>query len=245
MAMTSTMKVGQAKNPHRDLHFLFNSSSHGVLLTDQQGAPLYWNKSLLLLLGLEGLTIEVQPDRLASALEERVKNSDNFEIRLRQIYSKQRNTSMRVTLKDEKVLEVNIQWQELSDGSQSCLWSMHDVSEENAKVKHLQSIKDRYEAALRGSEEGVWDWDLKENVLYISSRWEKILVPETVKTQKEALHSLWDLCLHIPSEERDAVEEKLNEHMKSNRPFFEVEFPIHTDHSRFLWVRMRGLIPKK
>ena len=55
MAMASTMKVGQAKNPHRDLHFLFNSSSHGVLLTDQQGAPLYWNKSLLLLLGLEGL----------------------------------------------------------------------------------------------------------------------------------------------------------------------------------------------
>ena len=241
MAVTSTMKVDQAKSPHRDLHYLFNSSSHGVMLTDQQGTPLYWNKSLLLLLGLEGSTIEVQTDRLTSALEERVKNSDNFEIRLRQIYSNQQNTSMRVTLKDEKILEVDIQWQALSDGNQSCLWSLHDVSAENAKVKHLQGIKDRYEAALCGSEEGVWDWDLRENVLYISPRWEKILVPETVKTQKEALHSLWDLCLYIPSEERDALEEKLNGHMKSNRPFFEVEFPIRTDRSRFLWVRMRGL----
>ena len=244
MAVSSLVNSGSIKKFPKDLYSFFSSSSHGVLLTDQQGTPLYWNESLLSLLGLQSpagknSAIKIQADKVASALEKKVKNSDNFEVRLRQIYSSQRNTNLRVTLKDDKTLEVNVQWQSLSNGEQSCLWSIRDISAEAVKVKYLEDIKDRYETALHSSEDGVWDWDLKENFFYLSPRWKRILIPEIAEL--EALHSLWELCLHIPSEERDLVEEKLNDHMRGNSPFFEVEFPIQADDSRFLWVRMRGI----
>ena len=241
MALLPTVDPRRAKTLPDGLHSFFGTSSRGVLLTDQQGAPLYWNKSLLSLLGLHESKVKMQADELSSALEKSVKNSDNFEVRLRQVYSNQQNVNLRVALKDNRIFEVDVQWQSLSNGEQSCLWSMYDVSEEAVRVKYLQDLKDRYETALCGSEDGVWDWDLRESLLYLSPHWEKILIPEAVMAQKKKLNGLWDLCLYISAEERESVEEKLNEHMQGATPFFEVEFPIHASHLGFLWIRMRGV----
>ena len=242
MTVLPTISSEGKTSPFGDFSSFLDSSAYGLLLTDPQGLPLYWNRGLLSLLGIENST-RVGKDRIASTLESKVRTPDLFEVRLRQIYSTQQDAKLRVSLKDNRTLGIYIQWQILSDGKQNCLWSVQDVSEEAKKIKYLEGVKRHYETAFCGSGDGVWDWNLKENLLYLSPRWESILLSEAKKQGGEtrALHSLWDLCLCMPAEECATVEEKLHEHMCSSSPFFEVDFPIKADALRFLWVRMRGV----
>lgn len=50
-----------------------------------------------------------------------------------------------------------------------------DISEIEATKKELQFTNERLEFALKGANDGIWDWDLKTNYLYMSPRYLEML----------------------------------------------------------------------
>lgn len=61
------------------------------------------------------------------------------------------------------------------DAERHRLLSMRDVSRRREIENTLATAKARYELATLGSNDGLWDWDLRSDQIYFSPRWKQLL----------------------------------------------------------------------
>ena len=55
------------------------------------------------------------------------------------------------------------------------LGTVRDISAQRRVELDLARSRERFELSVRGSQDGIWDWDLQDNSLYLSPRWKQIL----------------------------------------------------------------------
>ncbi len=99
----------------------------------------------------------------------------------------------------------------------------------------LENTKTRYALAATGSNDGLWDWNLKDNTVFYSSRWFSLLgQPDTRETAIET----WLSRVH--GDDRERVESYLNNHLEGHSRHFESEHRLlHADGS-YRWMLVRG-----
>lgn len=113
-----------------------------------------------------------------------------------------------------------------------------------AKVlDEVQTSKDRYALAVRGSKDGLWDWDLEANKIYFAPRWKELLgrSGDEVGDTSEA----WmDLIAH---HEREMFQMELQQHLESEFDQFDTEVEmIHADGKpRWMLCRAASIRNKK
>ena len=101
----------------------------------------------------------------------------------------------------------------------------------------LRDSEERYALAARGANDGLWDWNLVDNVVYFSSRWKAMLGfqdSEIGKNPEEWLDRIHDA-------DRDRVKEQIAAHKKRLTPHFESEHRILHKDGTFRWMLSRGL----
>ena len=103
--------------------------------------------------------------------------------------------------------------------------------------KKLRESEERYDLAVRGANDGLWDWNLKNNEIYYSPRWKAMLgfkEDEIGSTPEE-----WVERVH--PDDRRQVQENLVSHIKGNSSHFECEYRIQHVNGSYVWVLSRGL----
>ena len=102
---------------------------------------------------------------------------------------------------------------------------------------NLRESEERYALATEGANDGLWDWNLRSNVIYFSNRWHEILgfANGALGTSPEAWFS------RIHSQDLERVMAELSMHLRGETPHFESEYRIAANDGHFCWVLTRGL----
>ena len=62
-----------------------------------------------------------------------------------------------------------------ADLSLGVLWTINDISRRIELEKRQKLLQERLSYAIRGSNDGLWDWNIQTNEIYFSPRWKEII----------------------------------------------------------------------
>ncbi len=118
-------------------------------------------------------------------------------------------------------------------------YSLSSMVVEAAMAKEaLRKSEARWQFALEGAGDGVWDWNAQTNQVYFSRQWKAMLgfaEHEIGDTLAE-----WDSRVH--PEDRDAVYAELNKHLAGETPFYISEHRLRCKDGTYKWILDRGQV---
>jgi diguanylate cyclase (GGDEF)-like protein/PAS domain S-box-containing protein len=101
----------------------------------------------------------------------------------------------------------------------------------------LRESEERYALASRGSNDGLWDWNLSTNVVHFSPRWKGMLGYQ----ENEIGDKPEEWFERIHEADRERVKEEIEAHQKGLTPHFESEHRVLHKDGTFRWMLSRGL----
>jgi diguanylate cyclase (GGDEF)-like protein/PAS domain S-box-containing protein len=101
----------------------------------------------------------------------------------------------------------------------------------------LMDSESRYMIALKATNDGIWEWNLKENFLYYSPRWKEIIGYSEDDLSNEP--SEWFDRIH--PDDVFAVEEIIANHLAGDTKNLVTEHRLLHKNGTYIWVRVHGL----
>ncbi|WP_164880837.1 sensor domain-containing protein [Aestuariirhabdus litorea] len=111
-----------------------------------------------------------------------------------------------------------------------------DVSDVRRTGDALKASEQRWQLALEGSQEGLWDWNIEEETLFLSKRWYEITgydIDEGIDV------SCWKGLLH--PDDRLKVGREAVAHLRGSDPYYHSEHRIRVAGGQYRWVSERGI----
>jgi diguanylate cyclase (GGDEF)-like protein/PAS domain S-box-containing protein len=115
--------------------------------------------------------------------------------------------------------------------------SIRYAIERNRAEMALRDSEERYALALDGAKDGLWDWDLRQDRIYFSSRWKSMLGFQNGDIG--AAPSEWLERVH--PDDLPLVKLALSAHLAGRTPDFESELRMRHRDGSWRWVLTRGL----
>ena len=100
----------------------------------------------------------------------------------------------------------------------------------------VRESEERFQLAVEGAQDGIWDWDLRTGVLFLSDRFVALLggyepgeVPGHIETVKARVHP----------DDLDRSVAHLDSHLRRRTPY-DVEYRLRTTAGEYRWFHSRG-----
>ena len=100
----------------------------------------------------------------------------------------------------------------------------------------LQQSQERLALALRGTTDGIWDWDLKSGEAYFSPRWKSML--GYGEDELANMFDTWQQLIH--PEDRALVLEELQKHLDGAIETYTLEHRLRHKDGAYRWILTRG-----
>ncbi len=113
--------------------------------------------------------------------------------------------------------------------------SIQDIHKQKLAEDALKTARQRFERAIRGTHDGLWEWDLIGRNLWVSPRFEAIL--GFAEGEISGLAQTPETFVH--ADDLEACRAAQRAHFENNEPF-DVEVRMQTRTGAFRWVRLRG-----
>jgi diguanylate cyclase (GGDEF)-like protein/PAS domain S-box-containing protein len=116
-----------------------------------------------------------------------------------------------------------------------------DISHEKNTQEALVISEERWQFALEGSGNGVWDWDMLTDRVYYSDQYHRILgyTPGELTPAYQTFRSL------IHTEDIDGIIESHNNHVNNEAEVVILEFRMRCSDNSWKWVMTRGKIMRR
>ncbi|ACK69535.1 multi-sensor hybrid histidine kinase [Gloeothece citriformis PCC 7424] len=117
------------------------------------------------------------------------------------------------------------------------LEKLRQEQQKNLQIQEkLTESEERWQLVLRGTNDGIWDWNLKTNELFLSPRWKEMLGYQDEELENH--FKTWRTLLHPKDVER--VMETLHEHFERKTDYYVVEFRLRCKDGSYKWILSRG-----
>jgi len=114
---------------------------------------------------------------------------------------------------------------------------IREVTERRQTEEALRESEERYALAARGANDGLWDWNIRNNTVYYSFRWKSMLGFDDASIG----NTLDEWLSRVHADDREQVEAKLSAHINCQSPQFECEHRVRHKDGTYLWMLNRGL----
>ncbi|HEY9665374.1 MAG TPA: PAS domain S-box protein, partial [Coleofasciculaceae cyanobacterium] len=113
---------------------------------------------------------------------------------------------------------------------------IQDVTERKQIEAALQESEERWQLALRGNNDGIWDWNVKTNEVFFSARWKEMLGYE----EHEISNHLDEWAKRVHPDDLDWVTELIQDHFAKKTPFYISEHRVLCKDGTYKWILDRG-----
>ncbi len=100
----------------------------------------------------------------------------------------------------------------------------------------LKASEERFALSARGTNDGLWDWQINDNTIYFSPRWKEMVGLE--ETEDISSVSDWFKLVHLEDNKRVLLE--LQAHLKGDTTHFETQMRVRHTDGDFRWMLCRG-----
>jgi diguanylate cyclase (GGDEF)-like protein/PAS domain S-box-containing protein len=212
---------------------VIDSLDHGMAVIDRGGRITLWNDVLERITGcprqralgrslvgaLPVLSTTELPQAASDALARRLPRTLP-ELRL--------GTSAGVRILEIKLVPVS--------GGLTLLW--HDVTERSKSELALRRIEQRFALAAEGANDGLWEWDLRTQELYVSRQW-RALVGVREASAGITRPQEWLDRVHV--DDLAALKQALEAHLSGKTSGLQHEHRIRHEDGTFHWFLCRGV----
>ncbi len=100
----------------------------------------------------------------------------------------------------------------------------------------LAASEERWQLALQGNNDGIWDIDLITGKSFYSTRWKEMLGYQDAEVSNA--YKEWILRVH--PDDLDRVMQANQEHLQGLTPFYQVEYRLRCKDGSYKWILSRG-----
>ena len=119
-------------------------------------------------------------------------------------------------------------------GLQGVFW---DLTAQKQVAEQLRRSQERFELAVQGSQDGLWDWDVTTDEVYYSPRYKAMLGYDDDEFPNQTYE--WEKRLH-PDDREEALA-RLRAHLEGKSRYYEMEHRLLHKDGSYRWLRARGV----
>jgi PAS domain S-box-containing protein len=155
------------------------------------------------------------------------------------VRSKMDSTRRNERFRDEHVrpngVAISIRREPMPDGG--FVITFADVTRRRAREERLKESEERYALAMKGANEGLWDWDVARGEVYVSARVREITNLDYVPLRIPS--GRWLTFVH--PDDVPTYMAAVRAHFRGQTDFFQCEYRIRGKDQTYRWVLDRGL----
>ncbi|HOI92620.1 MAG TPA: PAS domain S-box protein [Candidatus Rifleibacterium sp.] len=111
-----------------------------------------------------------------------------------------------------------------------------DITEQKNAEEALTKSKEQFELAIAGSNDGIWDWKIKTNELFLSQRWKEILG----YTDAELPNSFDTFKILVHPEDWPRASRCIEKYIRNEIDAYDQHFRMLHKNGTIRWIRARG-----
>jgi len=111
-------------------------------------------------------------------------------------------------------------------------------AERQQAVAQLQEQEERWQLALQGNNDGIWDWNIQTNEVFFSSRWKSMLG----YGEDEIANHLDEWSQRVHPDDLNMVMQLIQDHFEQKTPFYISEHRLLCKDGQYKWILDRGKV---
>ncbi len=119
----------------------------------------------------------------------------------------------------------------------TCLLSIvQNNTEQKKTIENLKKSEDQLKTIVAGSHDGLWNWDLQTNYLYLSPKWKKMIGYE----DHELPNELSTFINQLHPDEKESVWGHIKDYLSGKEANYNIEFRYKHKKGHWLSILSRG-----
>lgn len=111
-----------------------------------------------------------------------------------------------------------------------------DITQRKIMEESLRESETRWQFALDGACDGLWDWNTESGKVYFSRRWKEMLGYSDSELENE--YKTWEDRIH--PEDLERVRGTIRAYLDGREPYYTVEHRLRCKDGNYKWILARG-----